>query len=152
MRPRLRQAAHKLHGTITAFSTVAGAVASDLEDLAARGQLEAAQPLVELLEAMVPELVEQVDRLSIETLRDQVGIGGDPDPDSRALRHRAGNILPVCSCSPCSWAPNPWTIHSEAQVLARAIYIADWELPPESGSGPLSSRLAKVSARAKLRD
>jgi len=77
--PRLHQAAHKLYGTITAFSTVAGAVVSDLEDLAARGQLEEAQPLVERLGAMVGELVEQVDRLSIETLRDQVGIAGDPD-------------------------------------------------------------------------
>jgi len=77
--PRLRQAAHKLHGTITAFSTVAGAVASDLEDLAACGQLEAAQPLVERLGAMVGELIEQVDRLSIETLQDLVGIAGNPD-------------------------------------------------------------------------
>ena len=77
--PRLHQAAHKLHGTITAFSTVAGAVASDLEDLAARGQLEEARPLVERLGAMVGELIEQVDGLSIETLRDQVGNAGDPD-------------------------------------------------------------------------
>ena len=77
--PRLHKAAHKLHGTITAFSTVAGAVASDLEDLAACGQLEEAQPLVERLGAMVGELIEQVDRLSIETLRDQVGNAGDPD-------------------------------------------------------------------------
>jgi CheY-like chemotaxis protein len=69
--PRLHQAAHKLHGTITAFSTVAGAVASKLEDLAARGQLEEARPLVERLGAMVEELIEQVDCLSIETLRDQ---------------------------------------------------------------------------------
>jgi two-component system, sensor histidine kinase and response regulator len=76
---RLQQAAHKLYGTITAFSTVAGAVASDLEDLAARGQLEGARPLVERLGAMVGELVEQVDCLSIETLRDQVGIASDPD-------------------------------------------------------------------------
>jgi PAS domain S-box-containing protein len=75
--PRLRRAAHKLHGTITAFSTVAGAVASDLEDLAARDQLEEARPLVERLGAMVGELIEQVDRLSIETLRDQVGNARD---------------------------------------------------------------------------
>ncbi|MDB5299535.1 MAG: domain S-box protein, partial [Phycisphaerales bacterium] len=37
--PRLREAAHKLFGMIAAFSTAAGAVASDLEDLAARGEL-----------------------------------------------------------------------------------------------------------------
>lgn len=77
--PRLRKAAHKLHGMITAFSTVGGAVASDLEDLAARGQLEEARPLVERLGAMVRELIEQVDGLSIETLRDQVGNAGEPD-------------------------------------------------------------------------
>jgi two-component system sensor histidine kinase/response regulator len=77
--PRLHQAAHKIHGTITAFSTLAGAVASDLEDLAARGQLEEARPLVERLGAMVGELIDQVDGLSIETLRDQVGNARDPD-------------------------------------------------------------------------
>jgi two-component system sensor histidine kinase/response regulator len=77
--PRLHQAAHKLHGTITAFSTVAGAVASDLEDLAARGRLEQARPLVKRLGAMVGELIEQLDGLSIETLRDQVAVASDPD-------------------------------------------------------------------------
>ena len=51
---RLREAAHKLCGMVAAFSTVAGAVASDLEDQAARGQLEEARPLVEQLEAMAP--------------------------------------------------------------------------------------------------
>jgi hypothetical protein len=38
--PRLRQAAHKFCALLFAFSTVAGNVASDLEDLAAAGQLE----------------------------------------------------------------------------------------------------------------
>jgi CheY-like chemotaxis protein/HPt (histidine-containing phosphotransfer) domain-containing protein len=70
--PRLYEAAHKLYGTISAFSTIGGAVASDLEDLAARGQLEDARPLIDRLEAMVAELIEQVNGLSIETLRDQV--------------------------------------------------------------------------------
>ena len=51
--PRLREAAHKLCGMVAAFSTVAGGVASDLEDHAARGQLEEARPLVEQLETMV---------------------------------------------------------------------------------------------------
>ena len=77
--PRLREAAHKLCGTVAAFSTVAGAVASDLEDQAARGQLEEARPLVEQLEAMARELIEQVDGLSIEALRDQAGAAGDRD-------------------------------------------------------------------------
>ena len=76
---RLREAAHKLCGTVAAFSTVVGAVASDLEDQAARGQLEEAWPLVEQLEAMARELIEQVDGLSIEALRDQAGAAGDRD-------------------------------------------------------------------------
>jgi len=76
---RLREAAHKLCGTVAAFSTVVGAVASDLEDQAARGQLEEARPLVEQLEAMARELIEHMDGLSIEVLRDQAGAAGDRD-------------------------------------------------------------------------
>jgi two-component system, sensor histidine kinase and response regulator len=76
---RLREAAHKLCGTVAAFSTVAGTLASDLEDQAARGQLEDAWPLVEQLEAISRELIEQVDGLSIEVLRDQAGAAGDRD-------------------------------------------------------------------------
>jgi len=67
--PRLRQAAHKFCPLLLAFSTVAGNVASDLEDHAAQGQLEASQPLVERLEAMTGELMRLVDVLSLETLR-----------------------------------------------------------------------------------
>ena len=50
--PRLRMAAHKLCGLLSAFSTVAGGVASDLEDQAAGGRLEECRTLVEQLEAM----------------------------------------------------------------------------------------------------
>src|SRR5215475_3363058 len=66
---RLRQAAHKFCALLLAFSTVAGDVASDLEDQAAGGQLEEAQPLVEPLQAMTQELLQMVDGLSLETLR-----------------------------------------------------------------------------------
>jgi two-component system, sensor histidine kinase and response regulator len=76
---RLREAAHKLYGTVAAFSTVVGAVASDLEDQAERGQLEEAWPLVEQLEAIAPELIEQVGDLSIEVLQDQAGAAGNRD-------------------------------------------------------------------------
>ncbi len=76
---RLREAAHKLCGTVAAFSTSVGAVASDLEDQAARGRLEDAWPLVEQLEAMTMELIQQVDGLSIEALREQAGATGDRD-------------------------------------------------------------------------
>src|SRR5437660_8915265 len=36
--PRLREAAHKLFGMVSAFSTSVGAVASEIEDHAARGE------------------------------------------------------------------------------------------------------------------
>src|SRR5262249_49453449 len=75
--PRLREAAHKFSALLPAFSTAAGDVASDLEDRAAQGQLDEARPLVERLEAMVGELMPQVDGLSVETLRRPVrGAGG----------------------------------------------------------------------------
>jgi HPt (histidine-containing phosphotransfer) domain-containing protein len=77
--PRLSEAAHKLCALLSAFSTAAGEMASDLEDHAARGRLEEARPLVEQLEAMARELIRQVDGLSIEALRDQAGAAGDRD-------------------------------------------------------------------------
>jgi hypothetical protein len=77
--PRLYVAAHMLCGLLSAFSTVAGGVASDLEDQAADGRLDECRPLVEQLGAMARELIEQVDGLSIETLRDQAGAAGDRD-------------------------------------------------------------------------
>jgi two-component system, sensor histidine kinase and response regulator len=75
---RLREAAHKLCGMVAAFSTVAGGVASDIEDHAAQGQLEEARPLVGRLEAMADELVRLARGLSLETLRRQTGPAGDP--------------------------------------------------------------------------
>jgi PAS domain S-box-containing protein len=77
--PRLRRAAHKLCGLLSAFSTVAGAVASDLEDQAACGRLEESQLLVDQLEAIVPQLIQQVDGLSIETLRRHAAAADNPD-------------------------------------------------------------------------
>jgi CheY-like chemotaxis protein len=76
---RLREAAHRLCGTVAAFSTAVGAVASDLEDHAVRGQFDEARPLLGQLEAMARELIEQVDSLSIEALRDQAAAAGDRD-------------------------------------------------------------------------
>jgi HPt (histidine-containing phosphotransfer) domain-containing protein len=65
--PRLREAAHKLCGMVAAFSTLAGGVASELEDRAAQGQLEGARPLVARLEAMAEELVRLAGGLSLAT-------------------------------------------------------------------------------------
>ena len=68
---RLREAAHKFCGMVATFSTVAGGVASDIEDLAAQGELEAARPLVGQLEMMVPELMRLTDAVSLQSLRQQ---------------------------------------------------------------------------------
>jgi CheY-like chemotaxis protein/HPt (histidine-containing phosphotransfer) domain-containing protein len=77
--PRLSEAAHKLSGLLSAISTVAGDVASKLEDQAACGRLEECRPLVEQLEAIARELFQQVDGLSIETLRHQAVSADDRD-------------------------------------------------------------------------
>src|SRR5260370_42039032 len=69
--PRLREAAHKLSGMVAAFSTVAGGVASEVEDYAARDQLEETEPLIDQLETMAQDLMRAVDGLSLETLRKQ---------------------------------------------------------------------------------
>jgi HPt (histidine-containing phosphotransfer) domain-containing protein len=71
--PRLREAAHKLFGMIAAFSTAAGAVASEIEDHAARGELDDAAPLIEQLSAMARELPQVVANVSIESLRSEMG-------------------------------------------------------------------------------
>jgi HPt (histidine-containing phosphotransfer) domain-containing protein len=81
---RLREAAHKFCGTAAAFSTVVGDVASDLEDQAARGQLEVAQPLVEQLETMTMELMRLAGGLSLEVLQEQA----KAYPDRRAAYRR----------------------------------------------------------------
>jgi PAS domain S-box-containing protein len=66
---RLREAAHKLHGMVAAFSTVGGNLASSLEDLAADGRLEESEPLVAQLDVIAGKLVRQMDVLSIDSLR-----------------------------------------------------------------------------------
>ena len=66
---RLREAAHKLAGMVAAFSASAGRVASDLEDRAARGDLDEAGALVAELRTMSAELVGLVEGLSIASLR-----------------------------------------------------------------------------------
>ncbi len=72
---RLREAAHKLSGMIAAFSTVAGAVASDIEDHAALGQLGDTSPLIAQLNAMAPLLLREVGSVSIERLLQEAGNG-----------------------------------------------------------------------------
>jgi hypothetical protein len=69
---------------MAAFSSVAGGVASALEDHAARDQLEEARPLVERLATMAQKLTRLVDGLSVETLRRQAEAFGDAQPTARS--------------------------------------------------------------------
>ena len=88
--PRLREAAHKLSGMVAAFSTVAGGVASDLEDHAAGGQFEKAQPLVERLERMTQELMRLAGDLSFENLRQLAEDSGDRQPSGQPIEQQPG--------------------------------------------------------------
>jgi PAS domain S-box-containing protein len=74
---RLREAAHKLAGMIGAFSTVAGRLASEVEDHASEGQIQEVKPLVKTLEAMTRDLMQVVAGLSLETLRKQASTAID---------------------------------------------------------------------------
>jgi two-component system, sensor histidine kinase and response regulator len=64
--PLTMRAAHKLGGVLAAFSTVAAGAASEIEDHAARGELEAAQRVFARLEPMTRELLALVQRLSLD--------------------------------------------------------------------------------------
>jgi len=68
---RLREAAHRFCGMLSAFSTVAGNQAADLEDVAASAQLDKAAPILEQLETITGELLQLMDGISIENLRHQ---------------------------------------------------------------------------------
>jgi CheY-like chemotaxis protein len=79
--PRLREAAHSLYGMVAAFSTVAGGVASELEDVAAQGRIEEARPLVGQLSRLAQELLRAVEPgLSLERLHEQTGPGDGLNP------------------------------------------------------------------------
>jgi CheY-like chemotaxis protein len=76
---RLREAAHKFYGMLSAFSTAAGDQAADLEDLAARGLLKEAPVVVEQLDRCATELARLTERLTVETLRKQAETTDDPN-------------------------------------------------------------------------
>jgi PAS domain S-box-containing protein len=67
--PRLREAAHKLHSTVAAFSSEAGTIASAVEDEAAAGRVDQCAPLVARLQTLAGELLVEVETVSIEALR-----------------------------------------------------------------------------------
>jgi PAS domain S-box-containing protein len=75
---RLREAAHKLCGMLSTFSTVAGGTASELEDRAAECRLEDAPALVERLDAMSQQLIQLAKGLSLESLQQHPRVTGGP--------------------------------------------------------------------------
>jgi CheY-like chemotaxis protein len=68
---RLREAAHRFSGIVLAFSTIAGNVSSQLEELAANDRLEDCHPVFKQLEELARELLKQLDGISIKALKQQ---------------------------------------------------------------------------------
>jgi two-component system, sensor histidine kinase and response regulator len=77
---RLREAAHKFYGMLSAFSTVAGNQAADLEDVGANAQLDKAPPILARLEKIAGELLKQMDGMSVENLRHHAEAADEFDP------------------------------------------------------------------------
>jgi HPt (histidine-containing phosphotransfer) domain-containing protein len=80
---RLQQAAHKFCGMLSAFSTVAGDQAADLEDLAAHGLLQEALPVVEQFDEWATELARLVGGITVESLRKQAEHADGSRPNSQ---------------------------------------------------------------------
>jgi len=70
----VREAAHKLHGMVSAFSAIVGDVASDLEDVAAEGQFDRSNQLVQRLVRLTGELVPQLAGVSVESLQQRMAV------------------------------------------------------------------------------
>lgn len=66
--PRLGVAAHMLAGTLSAFSTIAGGLASTLEDAAVDKDVELCMVLIARLESMCTALIEDTRGLTLEAL------------------------------------------------------------------------------------
>ena len=65
---RLREAAHKLCGLLSEFSSIAGDLARDLEDLAANGNLEEARQVAETLSQRVADVLRLTNDLALDRL------------------------------------------------------------------------------------
>jgi len=76
---RLQMAAHKLLGMVAAFSSRARELASGIEELAARGQLDEATALIEPLGGVMLALERALDNLTIQGLRQEVDVSPSGD-------------------------------------------------------------------------
>jgi hypothetical protein len=63
---------------LSEFSTVAGDLAGNLEELAAGAQLDKATSILEQLEMIAQELVKQIDGITVEALRRHAGGTDEP--------------------------------------------------------------------------
>jgi hypothetical protein len=72
--PRLREAAHKYCGLLSAFSSTAGNMAAQLEDVAAASQFHQATPLVGWLTVATEELIGKMSDLTVEGLQRQLDV------------------------------------------------------------------------------
>jgi len=124
--PGLREAAHKFCGTLSAFSTVAGDQAADLEDLAARGMLNEAHPVVEQLDRRATRT-----RSAGRRARDSKPFGSwwrlSRTPTGQAAPETAGwkqptNLFLVSGL-------DLRAIRYGCPTLSRAVNIGDWEYP-----------------------
>src|SRR6185369_12024853 len=77
----VERAAHRLSGVLAAFSTTAGDLASELEECAARGELEQAAQLFARLEPMAEELMRLVHRLPLDAVLTAWRAGKPPGND-----------------------------------------------------------------------
>lgn len=66
----VQRIAHRLGGVMATFSTVAATLAAEMEDHAARGDLEAARAAFDRLQPMASELLQLVERVSLEQVLD----------------------------------------------------------------------------------
>ena len=66
--PQLRETAHRLQGTLSPFSAIAGGVATDLEEAAARSDPARCRELVAQLEGMCRALLDETGTLTFEQL------------------------------------------------------------------------------------
>jgi HPt (histidine-containing phosphotransfer) domain-containing protein len=79
---RLREVAHRLSGILAAFSPSAGALAVELEEHAARGELAPVDALIGRLREVAPRLLQAMNALSIEDLQ------RSSELVSSSMRHR----------------------------------------------------------------
>jgi CheY-like chemotaxis protein len=79
---RLREAAHKTCGLLSEFSSLAGDLASALEDRAASANLPEAKQVAETLSQRVAELLRLTDGLTLDRL--MALAQSDPEPDQLA--------------------------------------------------------------------